>query len=103
MEKVDSNVQKLADDFQFREVCANIREQGSEYRPKISGKCTEYYVRSEAGKWAASFSCKSFFTGDFNGKFDGPFNRSVVGDNFDDNAQSKDSMVVEVGYCSRIM
>lgn len=82
-----------------REVCLNIREVGKEFRPKQSEKCTEFYVEAD-GKWRRQFSCDGFIH-NIEGNFEGSFRR-IAGSNLHDDVPKKDSMVLEVGRCSRI-
>lgn len=88
------------EDFFFsREACLNIREIGKEFNPKLSEKCTEYYVLIEK-KWVKQFSCDGLLY-DFEGNFDGGFRR-ISESSVNDDIPRKDSMVLEVGKCSRI-
>lgn len=83
------------------EVCVNIREPGQEYRPALSGKCTEF-VAPQGASWSNFLVCDGLFTGYFVTRIDGWFHRSSMHSQLDAFKDDKDSLVVEVGKCSQI-
>lgn len=102
-ENFEKDVDVIAEVFLTRKVCMNIRDRTKDYNPKMSDVCSEYYVQDKSGKWEISFSCHGIFTGDIAGKFDGWFNKSILNSGFADVSKYKDSLVVEVGRCSRLI
>lgn len=85
-----------------KNVCLNVREFGSEYKPEISDKCVESYIRPNDGKWMRQFNCDGIFTnikGEFNGYFRTFSDTSVTTNPKND---YRDSLLIAVGRCSVI-
>lgn len=83
------------------EVCINIREMGEQYAPNLSGKCTEF-IAPEGALWSSYLKCEGLFTGIFLTKPDGWFHRATVHSQLEPVNNNKDSLLIEVGKCSRI-
>jgi hypothetical protein len=98
----DEKVDEVVGVLRAKEVCINIREAGEEYKPYISGKCTEYYLDSSATKRPSSLSCDNLFSGNFSTSFNGWFHRSLFHGDVTSRSDYKDSLLIEVGKCSQI-
>lgn len=104
LDKINLQINTTKDIMHYKQSCINIRAVGEKYSPNLSSKCTEYYSDSTKNKWNDFLSCDGFgwSKGNFATEFDGWFHKSSFHSNLLKESDYKDSLVLEVGKCSRI-
>lgn len=81
-----------------RDVCLNIREEGTDYQPFSPRACKEFYQSDSEGNWNVAFDCDfeaRRMTDSPNGWYQMIFPGDILGTD-----GTKASMRMEVGKCS---